>query len=264
MSDGAPISPNARRWLNTISFAEGTWGGKSPRYAITFGYQPIADLSRHPGRVVKSGGVASAAAGAYQFMPSTWGSVQRQLNLPDFGPQSQDLAALELIKQRGVDPDRDPINPQNIAKLSGEWASLPTMKGTSAYGQPVKSASSLIQFASSPTSQGATRSGEAKTQQANDFTARSASLLDAFIKRLSSVGSFDSSAIPYETDPALKEEPVTREEVLELFAAKKPKTDSQSAAIEQGLLAAAAKRQAQLDNLMAAVQSSFRIDPRNL
>lgn len=264
MSDGAPISSNARRWLNTISFAEGTWGGKSPRYAITFGYQPIADLSRHPDRVVKSGGLASAAAGAYQFMPSTWGNVQKKLGLPDFGPQSQDLAALELIRQRGVDPDRDPINQQNIAKLSGEWASLPTIKGTSAYGQPVKSVSSLVQFASSPTSHGATRSGEAKTQPANDFAGRSAALLEAFIKRLSGVGSFDSSVIPYETDTAAKEEPVTREEVFKLLAAETPKADNQSAAIEQELLTAAARRQAQLDNLMAAVQSSFRIDPRNL
>ena len=31
MPSGGQISPNARRWLDTISFAEGTWGGKAPR-----------------------------------------------------------------------------------------------------------------------------------------------------------------------------------------------------------------------------------------
>lgn len=152
MSDSAAISPNARRWLNTISFAEGTWDARSgqPRYAITFGYQPIGDLSKHPDRVVKSGGYASAAAGAYQFMPGTWAGVQQKLRLPDFGPVSQDLGALQLIRARGVNPDKDPITPQTLAKLAPEWASIPTLRGGSYYGQPSKPASTLIKFSQNP------------------------------------------------------------------------------------------------------------------
>lgn len=147
MSRSDFVSPNARRWLNLISFAEGTWGGGGPRYDITFGYTPIRDLSRHPDRVVRSGRYASAAAGAYQFMPNTWQRAAAATGVSDFGPRSQDLAALQLMRWRGVDPNRAPINPQNIAKLSGEWAAFPTLRGSSAYGQPSKSFESLLKFA---------------------------------------------------------------------------------------------------------------------
>jgi hypothetical protein len=62
-------------------------------------------------------------------------------------PERQDLAALKLIRQRGVDPDVDPINPQTVAKLAPEWASLPTLEGKSYYGQPVRSFGELSNFA---------------------------------------------------------------------------------------------------------------------
>jgi muramidase (phage lysozyme) len=163
MSDG--ISPNARRWLNTIAFAEGTCGGSAPRYDITFGYTPIKDLSKHPDRVVRGGKYSSAAAGAYQFMPETWARAQKALGLRDFGPQSQDLAALQLLKWRGVDPDRDPLTRENIAKVANEWASLPTMEGRSAYGQPVKSFDALKKFAES---QGASYSQTSAGQPSAD------------------------------------------------------------------------------------------------
>lgn len=149
MSRSDFVSPNARRWLNLISFAEGTWGRSGPRYDITFGYTPINDLSKHPDRVVRSGGYASAAAGAYQFMPSTWQRAAAATRVSDFGPRSQDLAALQLMRWRGVDPDRAAISPQNIAKLSGEWAAFPTLRGGSAYGQPSKSFQTLLKFAQS-------------------------------------------------------------------------------------------------------------------
>lgn len=171
------ISPNARRWLNVISFAEGTWGGGAPRYDITFGYQPIKDLSRHPDRVVRSGGYSSAAAGAYQFMPGTWADMARQQGLKDFGPASQDLAALALIRQKGVDPDRDPITPQTVAKLSGTWASLPNLQGKSAYGQPVKSFETLSQFA-------AKQGGSQQAAPSPDSKVASLLLLNKFIDLL--------------------------------------------------------------------------------
>lgn len=142
------LTPNERRWLNLISYAEGTWGAQGPRYNITFGYTPISDLSRHPDRVVRSGGHASAAAGAYQFMPGTWSGAAKALGLKDFGPASQDLAALYLMRRRGVDPAKDPINPQTISRLSGEWAALPTLRGGSYYpNQRAKSYEQLYNFA---------------------------------------------------------------------------------------------------------------------
>lgn len=142
------ISPNARRYLDIISFAEGTLGPKGrPRYDITFGYTPITNkLVAHPRRLVNSGGYESDAAGAYQFLSTTWDRVAPMVKARDFGPQSQDLAALQLIRMRGVNPDRDPISPQSIARLAPEWASLPTLQGKSYYGQPVRSFKDIQRF----------------------------------------------------------------------------------------------------------------------
>ena len=142
-----PITPAERQWLNLISYAEGTWNPKSgPQYNMMFTGKRFNDLRRHPDIVNKSSGYASSAAGAYQFLTPTWRGVSQQEGLKDFGPRSQDLGALRLIRQRGVDPARDPITPQTIAKLAPEWASLPTLQGRSFYGQPVKSYGTLVNF----------------------------------------------------------------------------------------------------------------------
>ena len=143
---GRPVTPAERQWLNLISFAEGTWTSQGPKYNIMFGGGQFKDLSRHPDKVVRTPGYASAAAGAYQFMPGTWGGVSKKLGLRDFGPQAQDLAAIQLMRSRGVDPATAPITPANVAKLAPEWASLPTLKGGSYYGQPSKSFSTLSNF----------------------------------------------------------------------------------------------------------------------
>jgi len=143
---GRPVTPAERQWLNLISFAEGTWTSQGPKYNIMFGGGQFKDLSRHPDKVVRTPGYASAAAGAYQFMPGTWGGVSKKLGLRDFGPQAQDLAAIQLMRARGVDPATAAITPANVAKLAPEWASLPTMKGGSYYGQPSKSFSTLANF----------------------------------------------------------------------------------------------------------------------
>ena len=127
------ISPNAQRWLNAISAAEGTMRDGKRGYNIMFGGGTFDDYSRHPDTVIQGSRLSSAAAGAYQFMPGTYGNVKRDLKLPDFSPSSQDQAALELIRRRGVDPDRDPLTPQNVAKLSPEWAAFPTLEGSSYY-----------------------------------------------------------------------------------------------------------------------------------
>ena len=142
-----PITPAERQWLNLISYAEGTWNPKSgPQYNMMFTGKRFNDLRRHPDIVNKSPGYASSAAGAYQFLTPTWRGVSQQEVLKDFGPRSQDLGALRLIRQRGVDPARDPITPQTIAKLAPVWASLPTLQGRSFHGQPVKSYGTLVNF----------------------------------------------------------------------------------------------------------------------
>ena len=91
---------------------------------------------------------ASAAAGAYQFLPGTWQDVSRSLDLPSFAPEHQDQAALHLVKKRGAlqEVDRNGLTKTAMNSLAPEWASFPTHAGNSAYGQPVKTHAELLAF----------------------------------------------------------------------------------------------------------------------
>ena len=143
------ITPERRALLNTIRFAEGTWAeGNAIGYRILFGGTVIDRLDQHPNRVMRTRGYASAAAGAYQFMPFTWAMASQALRLPDFGPDRQDQAALFLIHRRGALglADLGILTPEITARLAPEWASFPTLSGTSYYGQPVRRYALLRRF----------------------------------------------------------------------------------------------------------------------
>lgn len=142
------ITPERRALLNTIRFAEGTWiGGSEEGYQVLYGGDRFDDLSRHPDIVVRRR-YASAAAGAYQFLPTTWDQAAEELQLRDFRPASQDQAALHLVHERGALQrfDRHGLTAEVLARLAPEWASLPTLDGVSHYGQPVKDRSELQRF----------------------------------------------------------------------------------------------------------------------
>jgi hypothetical protein len=91
----------------------------------------------------------STAAGAYQFLTPTWQQQQKKLGLGSFGPVEQDIAALDLARQRTMGLgglsylQKQGLTPEFVAALAPEWASLPTKEGKSYYGQPVKSYSEL-------------------------------------------------------------------------------------------------------------------------
>lgn len=87
--------PQCRAALDTIAWAE---GGKS--YFTLYGGGSFSG-SQHPNRAITSGPYTSTAAGRYQFLYRTWIEIQRRLGLPDFTARSQDIAALDLINQRG-------------------------------------------------------------------------------------------------------------------------------------------------------------------
>lgn len=142
------ITPERRALLNTIRFAEGTWKqGQLVGYRVLYGGGTFSNLQRHPEIEVRRR-YTSAAAGAYQFLPGTWKSIAAQLNLPDFGPSSQDQAALLLVERRGALSrfDREGLSAEVLARLAPEWSSLPTQSGGSFYGQPVKSLNELQRF----------------------------------------------------------------------------------------------------------------------
>jgi muramidase (phage lysozyme) len=127
-------NPSVQAMLKTIRYAEGTAGDRG--YNTRVGYSEFDDLSKKPGKKVFIPSINdfSSAEGAYQFLNSTWDGVSKKLGLKDFSPESQDLAAIELIKNRGALTDVLNNNLDGaLTKLSGEWASLPTASGKSAY-----------------------------------------------------------------------------------------------------------------------------------
>jgi muramidase (phage lysozyme) len=143
------ISPERRALLNTIRYAEGTWANGSDRgYRTMLGGGLMNNLDRHPDKVNSAGGFSSTAAGAYQFLTTTWRSVAQAMGLKQFGPQVQDQGAMQLIKGRGALAlaDQGRFTPELANKLAPEWASFPTMAGKSFYGQPVKKFGDLKRF----------------------------------------------------------------------------------------------------------------------
>lgn len=116
--------PNVRRYLDAISWAEGT---TKNGYYTTFGGGRIDDLSRHPNKVWgRTGDGPTTATGRYQFIGSTFNNLQKKYGLKDFGEESQDLAAIALIAEKGAlnDVMSGNIDTAN-RKLSKTWASLP-------------------------------------------------------------------------------------------------------------------------------------------
>lgn len=138
----------------SIAGAEGTILGGKPGYNVMFGGGRFKDFSRHPDKVVRSSsGLASAAAGAYQFMPGTWQGVQQSLGLSDFSPQAQDIGMLKKVRDRlmplgglAAISKANTLTPEIQAALAPEWASFPTETGSSYYGQPVKKAQEIQRF----------------------------------------------------------------------------------------------------------------------
>lgn len=129
----ALTNPNARAFLDMISVAEGTtrYG-----YYTLFGGGKISSLVKHPNTAITVNGYTSTAAGRYQFLFRTWYDVATKLQLPDFGPHSQDIAALELIARRGgLNFVLQGNLTAAINAVRKEWASFPG----AGYGQGERS-----------------------------------------------------------------------------------------------------------------------------
>jgi muramidase (phage lysozyme) len=142
-------NPNVRSFLGMIGSAEGT---DKYGYNTLFGGGKVESLADHPrqlfdftettGRPNKT-----TAAGRYQFLSNTWDEQAKKLGLPDFGERSQDLAAVNLLQERGILPDVLQGNWETAVKKSGPiWASLPS----SPYPQPRQSNDFVMQQLNNP------------------------------------------------------------------------------------------------------------------
>jgi muramidase (phage lysozyme)/peptidoglycan hydrolase-like protein with peptidoglycan-binding domain len=135
------LSPNMRAFLDTISYAEGTYDPEG--YRIRFGGETFDSFDAHPRIHEPFGNTTSTAAGRYQFLERTWNGIQDKLGLPDFSPESQDAAAVEKIKERGAYNFVESGQFERaINELNKEWASFPG----SPYGQPTRAMGDLQRF----------------------------------------------------------------------------------------------------------------------
>lgn len=143
-TNDAASNSNVQAILKTIRYSEGTDGpdGYRTMFGGTRSHPLLFDngYSAHPDIEHCIGTLCSTAAGAYQFLYSTWTYLSAKLGLTDFSPANQDLAAIELIRSKGA---LDDIINGNfslaISKLNKTWASLPG----SPYGQPTHSLAEL-------------------------------------------------------------------------------------------------------------------------
>lgn len=135
---------NVQAVLRVIRTGEGT--ADENGYRRIFGGKLFTSFKDHPRVYVPFGKTTSSAAGAYQFLASSWDETRRIMGLIDFSPASQDMAALGRIAARGAMDDVIAGRFESaIRKCSMEWASLPG----SPYGQPtISMARALSVYAS--------------------------------------------------------------------------------------------------------------------
>lgn len=129
---GSVAERNIAAVLMTIRVCEGTSGPNG--YRTMFGgslFNSFADHPRKRFQFTQTDGKVNYtdAAGAYQYLSTTWDGVRAKLGLPDFSPASQDAGAIELIREKGaLDDVRAGRFDVALGKLGTVWASLPSSK----------------------------------------------------------------------------------------------------------------------------------------
>jgi muramidase (phage lysozyme) len=136
------MSPNLKAFLDMIAVSEGTAGKGNDGYNVIVGGNLFDSYDDHPRKLVWiRPGLASTAAGRYQLLKRYYDAYKKQLNLPNFSPLSQDLIAIQQIRERGAlqDIEKGYISVA-IDKVKNIWASLPG----AGYGQHENSLNKLI------------------------------------------------------------------------------------------------------------------------
>jgi muramidase (phage lysozyme) len=123
--------------LDAVAFTEGTDNNRQPThdegYDVLVGGGLFTDYSQHPNRLIRlNATLSSTAAGRYQILYRYWKIYQKEMDLPDFGPLSQDRYAIQQMRERGAYPLIQAGQfEQAVRRINNIWASLPE----SPYGQ---------------------------------------------------------------------------------------------------------------------------------
>jgi muramidase (phage lysozyme) len=132
--DSRGLSVNVAAFLDVIAFSElkncGLKEDPEKGYNVMLGCKPFSGYSEHPNQVRKAGRWSSTAAGRYQFLYKSWKPIQQALGLKDFSPDSQDKAAVEIIRLSGAADLVANASSYNsfaraIKKLGPIWSSFP-------------------------------------------------------------------------------------------------------------------------------------------
>lgn len=98
--DALYVMPVSLAYMRMVMAAEGTYipGSDLNPYQVIVGYGRFTDYSDHPRQQLCTPDWCSDAAGAYQFLSSTWDGLHRQFSGwpggPAFGPEAQDWGFL--------------------------------------------------------------------------------------------------------------------------------------------------------------------------
>lgn len=139
-----PAASNIRAFLDMLAFSEGTSSSPAtqcdgydvmvtgidgkPEVFNDFREHPFAN---RPSKIINSAGLKSCAAGRYQCMARVngvdyWTHYRNALNLPDFGPESQDRWAIQLIREcKAMSLVESGQFAAAVHACRSRWASLP-------------------------------------------------------------------------------------------------------------------------------------------
>jgi len=122
------MNQNQKAFLDMIAVSEGTSKLGDNGYNVIVGGALFNDYSKHPNAKVfiKSINNYSTAAGRYQLLYKYWIAYCIRLKLNDFSPITQDIIALQQIKEcKAIDDINNGNFEEAIKKCSRIWASLP-------------------------------------------------------------------------------------------------------------------------------------------
>ncbi len=138
---------NVVAFLDMLAWSEGTDNGKQPTkdhgYDVIVGGKLFTGYGDHPRELVPLPrlGIKSTAAGRYQLLSRYYDAYRRLLGLKDFSPLSQDLIAIQQIRERRA---LDLIKAGQVVKaisfVRNIWASLPG----AGYGQHERKLDDLL------------------------------------------------------------------------------------------------------------------------
>jgi muramidase (phage lysozyme) len=138
---------NVVAFLDMLAWSEGTDNGKQPTtdqgYDVIVGGKLFTGYVDHPRELVPLSklGIKSTAAGRYQLLSRYYDAYRRLLGLQDFSPVSQDLIAIQQIRERrALELVRAGHVVKAISLVRNIWASLPG----AGYGQHERKLDDLL------------------------------------------------------------------------------------------------------------------------